>query len=551
MAFDLPSANQKYSQTNENQARRATEDAIRGILARLEQAEKAVAEGVGSVEGPTASFSQVIDDLDVVFTDTSVAGDAAIDTWAWTFGDGSTSSSQNPSHTYASAGEYTVTLTVTDANGKSSAAQLGITVQAAPAGPTANFTFVTSGLTATFTNTSLAGSSSIVSRSWLFGDGQTSTATNPSHTYASAGSRSVTLTVVDANGLSDQVTKSVAVTAPSGAPLLVGAYQSPVGAAPGSDADVSSGYYTLNLGLNGDPATIAAEIAEARTKGIKIFYNFAGPRAAWIPGGTYDPAIYESKVRRFQNIAAVAAGVADGTVGAYLGDEFYLFNTYHGSVSPRDMNDMGLLHKSIWPGILTAVRVSGQQMNGGWSNTDGVASPPPGGYTGLDYSISQFERAAFNQKLSIQAWYARERTILGPMNVGIIPALNWAGSGPNTYVQSPDCWDYLSNGSSSGVVGGAEDTVGAGVIKQCSDPAKDDFRFRIGNPALITEFFNYCATQADFAGAAFWTYPRDGFSWSSAIQPYYYSRENIKQAFRDAITTGKNRTGGNGWRTAK
>ena len=40
-------------------------------------------------------------------------------TWLWDFGDGATSVEQNPAHTYLSAGDYNVTLTVTDANEKS------------------------------------------------------------------------------------------------------------------------------------------------------------------------------------------------------------------------------------------------------------------------------------------------------------------------------------------------------------------------------------------------------------------------------------------------
>ena len=36
-------------------------------------------------------------------------------TWAWDFGDGETSTEQNPKHAYTEAGDYTATLTVTDA----------------------------------------------------------------------------------------------------------------------------------------------------------------------------------------------------------------------------------------------------------------------------------------------------------------------------------------------------------------------------------------------------------------------------------------------------
>jgi vibriolysin len=81
--------------------------------------------------------------------------------------------------------------------------------------PTANFTFTTSGLTATFTDTSTDAQNNITSRSWNFGDGTTSTATNPTKTYAAAGTYTVTETVTDAGGLSSTKTASVTVSSAS------------------------------------------------------------------------------------------------------------------------------------------------------------------------------------------------------------------------------------------------------------------------------------------------------------------------------------------------
>lgn len=81
--------------------------------------------------------------------------------------------------------------------------------------PVANFSFTTSGLTAIFTDQSSDPDGSIASRSWNFGDGTTSTATNPSKTYAAAGTYTVTLTVTDNQGATNSTSRQVTVSAPS------------------------------------------------------------------------------------------------------------------------------------------------------------------------------------------------------------------------------------------------------------------------------------------------------------------------------------------------
>lgn len=80
------------------------------------------------------------------------------------------------------------------------------------ASPTANFRFIASNFIGNFTDTSTDRDGSIVSRSWNFGDGTTSTATNPSHTYASAGSYNVTLTVTDNGGATNTATQAVTIS---------------------------------------------------------------------------------------------------------------------------------------------------------------------------------------------------------------------------------------------------------------------------------------------------------------------------------------------------
>ncbi len=86
--------------------------------------------------------------------------------------------------------------------------------------PVANFSFTTSSLVATFTDSSTDSDGSIASRAWTFGDGGTSTATNPSHTYAAAGTYSVALKVTDNGGLTNTKTSSVTVTSSGGGNVL-------------------------------------------------------------------------------------------------------------------------------------------------------------------------------------------------------------------------------------------------------------------------------------------------------------------------------------------
>jgi PKD repeat protein/predicted RNA-binding protein with TRAM domain len=88
------------------------------------------------------------------------------------------------------------------------------TLAAAPnTPPQADFGFDCDGLICGFTNTSTDANGSISAIVWDFGDGDTATEQNPTHSYSAEGSYSVTLTATDNDGASASVTNEVAVTA--------------------------------------------------------------------------------------------------------------------------------------------------------------------------------------------------------------------------------------------------------------------------------------------------------------------------------------------------
>ena len=165
---------------------------------------------------PNASFTESCAGLTCQFTNASTDADGTI-SHTWSFGDGTTSAEPNPPpHAYPGSATYTVSLTVTDDDLASDTETRSITVTAPVPNvpPTAAFTSACTGLTCTFTDASTDTDGTIAGRSWTFGDGATSTALNPSRTYAAAGTYNVVLTVTDDDGAPGTTTKAVTVAPP-------------------------------------------------------------------------------------------------------------------------------------------------------------------------------------------------------------------------------------------------------------------------------------------------------------------------------------------------
>jgi len=142
----------------------------------------------------------------VQFTDASQGNGGTIDTWQWNFGDNpaGTSTQQSPSYTYTTGGSFNVKLRVITEDGCYADTTRTITFSGVPqAGYTvAGTRCVNSSLT--FTNTSTVNSGSIVQWTWNFGDNSqpvvATTGAAQTHTYAQAGTYTVTLTVVTGTG---------------------------------------------------------------------------------------------------------------------------------------------------------------------------------------------------------------------------------------------------------------------------------------------------------------------------------------------------------------
>ena len=147
----------------------------------------------------------------IQFTDTSAGSPTS---WSWSFGDGSTSMSRNPAHAFAAAGSYSVTLTASNATSSSSATRT-VTVAANPsvvAAFTVSPAAPAEGQSVQFVD---ASTGSPTAWSWNFGDGSTSALQNPTHSFATTGSYSVTLVASNASS-SSSATNVVTVAANPG-----------------------------------------------------------------------------------------------------------------------------------------------------------------------------------------------------------------------------------------------------------------------------------------------------------------------------------------------
>lgn len=141
--------------------------------------------------------------------------------------------------------------------------------------PVAGFTYSCTNLSCNFTDASTDpdGNGTIATRLWTFGDGSSSGATNPSHSYATANTYSVTLLVTDNAGATNSVSHDVVVTAP------------PAGSATLTVTDVSKvkGNWSATLNWSGFASTVTS--VTIYRNGVALSPNESGPSGTRIDGG--------------------------------------------------------------------------------------------------------------------------------------------------------------------------------------------------------------------------------------------------------------------------
>jgi len=215
---------------------------------------------------PTAAFSSAPTNLSVAFDGTgSKDSDGTINSYSWDFGDHSAAGSgATPVHTYASAGSFTVILTVTDDGGATSSASHVVSVTApANAAPVAAFGSSGNNLTVNFDGTGSKDSDGTIrSYSWDFGDQSAAgTGATPAHIYASAGSFTVILTVTDDGGATNSVSHAVSTVNPlTPTPFATDTFSRTVTSG-WSSANLGGAWTTVGTAANASVASGAGTLA--------------------------------------------------------------------------------------------------------------------------------------------------------------------------------------------------------------------------------------------------------------------------------------------------
>jgi len=157
-------------------------------------------------------------DEPVILSAIGSSDDNGIVSYQWSLGDGTSNTSIDVNHIYGQAGNYQVTLTVTDADGLSDSDSVNVQVTTdlpiAVITPTPNEFNI--GDSIDFDGSSSSDADGEISHfDWELGDSTTKSGITTSHTYNEAGNYTVRLTVTDNAGAMNSTTTDISIVDPS------------------------------------------------------------------------------------------------------------------------------------------------------------------------------------------------------------------------------------------------------------------------------------------------------------------------------------------------
>jgi len=308
---------------------------------------------------PVAIFSE---SAEVVYTGEIIAFnatgsydlDGTIVNYFWDFGDGTNATGVTVEHAYVDNGAYTVTLTVTDDDGATAnATSVKTVLNRAPVALFTESAEIVYPTEIIYFNASQSYDPDgyIVSYYWDFGDGANATGITVEHSYAENGTYTVTLTVTDDDGATDNVTATKTVLRRDVAVLAVMSSKTVVGT--GFNVTISivvenQGDFTetFNVTVYANASFVALK-AVTLSSGNSTALTFTWNTAGWVKGNytvsaLADMVLGETDIgdNNFTDgyVFVTIPGDVDGDRDVDIFDIVYISNIYGVSMSDSRYN---------------------------------------------------------------------------------------------------------------------------------------------------------------------------------------------------------------------
>ena len=239
--------------------------------------------------------------------------------YQWDFGDSKMSTNANPMHDYAGFGTFDVTLRAYTDLGCVDSFTTQVTLTEAPEISIA-YSAPCAGESISFTNNSVVPAGFVNSYDWSFGDGATSTVSDPTHTYPGVGSYSLFVRSFSTNGCTDTMTMNIVVNEKPQAGIVA-----PSVVCDGEEVDFK------NSTVSSQPSKVGymwdlGNGQSSMSKDTSIVYGAAGSYdvmlIATITGGCADTAMKTIKVSPVPSagFTVTSALTRDGTI-QFIADE--------------------------------------------------------------------------------------------------------------------------------------------------------------------------------------------------------------------------------------